>query len=235
MGRRYDLITFDFDGVLLHNDFNDRLVALARERGIPVTPERATELARFVHRYYGTGRSTRDIERYGWEGFWPVAVGYFLEVLAGRPRATLIDLASELMPHLAPPNVRFFHETGLHDMLDALRLEGYRLAMLTNRGDQVHETGGEWDLIAPFEFIGTRDTVGAQKPAPDLFHHISARFDVPATRALHIGDNPFADVEGAHAAAWDVVLIDPDDLFPDWDVPRLKSIHELPPWLQSVP
>ncbi|MGH2544782.1 MAG: HAD family hydrolase, partial [Ardenticatenaceae bacterium] len=62
----------------------------------------------------------------------------------------------------------------------------------------------------------------------DLFHHVAEHFGVAAGRALHVGDNPYADVLGARAAGWQCVLIDPDDLFPDWDVPRLRTLRDLP-------
>lgn len=229
MARAFDLITFDFDGVLLHNNFNDLFLDCCRELGLTWAKEREAEVARFIHDYYGGGEAKNDYETHGREGFWPVANRRFLAALASE--GDLDGVAQHLTAQLRDAEVLYFHETGVHELLERLRQEGYRLAMLTNRDDKIHEFGAEWDLIAPFEFIGTRDTVGKAKPEPDLFHHISQHFDVPATRSLHVGDNPYADVRGAQAAGWQCLLLDPDNLFPDWDVPRLPTLHDLPAWL----
>lgn len=231
MARPFDLITFDFDGVLLHNNYNDLFLDHSRTLGLAWEPQQERVLARFIHDYFGSGRSRTDFEAHGAEGFWAVAYAHFLETLGAQGDVAVA--ATALAEAMQAAEGVYYHEFGLHEMLEGLREQGYHLAMLTNRDDQIHEFGNEWELIAPFEFIGTRDTVGKPKPEPHLYHHIAEHFNVPAARALHIGDNPYADVVGAQAAGWHVVLIDPDDLFPDWDVPRLPSLRDLPEWLDS--
>lgn len=231
MERPYDLITFDFDGVLLHTNYNDLYLAQCRALGLEWEPGREARLARYVHDFFGSGEANRVRDTHGAELFWEVAHRRFLEVLAGE--GEFDRLAPRLAEAMREAEIIHFYETGVHEMLGGLRERGYRIAMLTNRDDQVHTFAAEWRLIEPFEFIGTRETVGKPKPEPDLFHHIGEWFEVPAQRALHVGDNPYADVLGAHAAGWEAILVDPDDLFPDWEVPRLRTIHELPAWLEQ--
>lgn len=228
MERPFDLITFDFDGVLLHNDYNDRYLEACRALGMTWPAQREAVLARFVHDYFGSGEATRVREAHG-ERFWEMTHRRFLEVLGVEGKGE--ELAPALAQAMREAEFIHFYETGVHEMLAQLQEAGYRIAMLTNRDEQVRSFAAEWDLIEPFEFIGTRETVGKPKPEPDLFHHIADWFKVVPERALHVGDNPYADVLGAQAAGWECVLIDPDDLFPDWEVPRLRTIRALPDWL----
>jgi putative hydrolase of the HAD superfamily len=51
-------------------------------------------------------------------------------------------------------------------------------------------------------------TAGAPKPDPRIFHEALARLGVEPSRALHVGDTPEADGDGARAAGIDVRLID---------------------------
>ncbi len=232
MKRPFDLITFDFDGVLLHNDYTDSFFQTCRDVGLTWPRERESYLMRFIHDYFGNGQSRKDTEEYGRANFWLVANRRFLDALSATGNLEKAVIA--LTERLERMDVFYFYETGVHEVLEAVKKQGYRIAMLTNRDDHIHEFAAEWDLIEPFEFIATRDTVGKPKPHPDVYYHLNKMFAIPPHRALHIGDNPYADISGANAAGWHSILIDPDNLFPDWDVPRILTLHDLLEWLASV-
>ena len=232
MERPFDLITFDFDGVLLHNNYHDTFFQECRDLGLTWPREREGYLMRFIHDYFGNGQSRKDSEEYGSSNFWLVANRRFLHALCAK--GNLERAVISLSERIKNAEVLYFYETGIHELLALLSAEGYRLAMLTNRDENIRQFADEWGLIEPFEFIATRDTVGKPKPAPDVYHHISKIFDIPAHRSLHIGDNPYSDVRGAQAAGWHCILIDPNNLFTDWEVPRIPSIHDLPAWLASL-
>jgi len=57
---------------------------------------------------------------------------------------------------------------------------------------------------------------------------------IEAVSAIFVGDVPSVDVVGARAAGLAPLLVDRHDLYTDWEVPRLKSIAELPGWLQQA-
>jgi HAD superfamily hydrolase (TIGR01549 family) len=229
MPRPFDLITFDFDGVLLHNNYNELILDACRTLGLRWDPARERELVRFIHDYYGTGAALRDLTEHGREGFWAIANRRFTEAL--QAEGLTDEMIPQMIARIQQAEPLFYYETGIHELLHDLRDQGYRLAMLTNRDDRINEFGAEWGFIEHFDLIGTSQTVGKPKPEPDLFHYIAEHFNVAPGRALHIGDNPYADVVGARAAGWRCILIDPDDLFPDWDVPRIPTIHDLLGWL----
>jgi putative hydrolase of the HAD superfamily len=48
-----------------------------------------------------------------------------------------------------------------------------------------------------------------------------------AATTVYVGDNYYADVEGARAAGMMPILIDPDGIFPDPGCPVIRSLGEL--------
>jgi FMN phosphatase YigB (HAD superfamily) len=46
-------------------------------------------------------------------------------------------------------------------------------------------------------------------------------------RVVYLGDRPSVDVAGARAAGIPAVLLDRHDLYPDADVPRIRSLGEI--------
>jgi HAD superfamily hydrolase (TIGR01549 family) len=231
MPRPFDLITFDFDGVLLHSNFFDLYLAQCRAMGMQWAQENEAKLARFIHDYYAGSLYLSDMEAHGREKYFPVANRRFLKALGVEGEWD--EQIPALTEQVRAAEVVYYYESRIHDLLEGLREEGYRLAMLTNRDDRIHEFGAEWGMIEPFELIITTSTTGKHKPEPAGFLYANDYFNVPPSRSLHIGDNPYADVRGAEAAGWSALLVDPDDLFPDWEVARVRSLSELPDWLAS--
>jgi putative hydrolase of the HAD superfamily len=69
--------------------------------------------------------------------------------------------------------------------------------------------------------------VGVAKPDPRIFELALEALDVSAECAMHVGDTPGADVEGARAAGVHPVLMDPFDLHSDLDVERVASLADV--------
>jgi putative hydrolase of the HAD superfamily len=69
--------------------------------------------------------------------------------------------------------------------------------------------------------------VGVAKPDPAIFRLALDRLGVPASAAVMVGDVPSIDIDGARAAGVRAVLIDPLDLHPGIDVPRVPDVAAL--------
>ena len=54
-------------------------------------------------------------------------------------------------------------------------------------------------LLGHFAVISYSDEIGVRKPDAEIFQATLARAGVPPGQAVHIGDNPDADVVGARA------------------------------------
>lgn len=121
--------------------------------------------------------------------------------------------------------VDFFE--GALEMLTALS-QDYRLAALTNGNANIDRVGlGEF-----FSFAISAADVGASKPAPDMFLAALERSNVGATEAVHIGDNPIDDIEGASNAGLHSIWVNHADS--DDDVVATRTVTDLAALVNSV-
>ena len=84
---------------------------------------------------------------------------------------------------------------GVHDVLAALR-NRHKMAAITNGNADLDIIGiGHY-----FDDIQRASLENAPKPHTQMFDRCLARFDLPASALLHVGDNPTTDVMGGHNA-----------------------------------
>jgi len=119
------------------------------------------------------------------------------------------------------------------EVIAALEMEGLPWAIVSNVDEE--------DLQAIVINQGLRPTstvsserVRSYKPHPVIFQAALEDLDLPASRVLHVGDSPTADVKGAIDAGIDVLWVNrrnedfPDGLpAPGWDVPDLSGLPRL--------
>jgi len=93
--------------------------------------------------------------------------------------------------------------------LDWLHRQGYRLAVLSNAADDndVQTLVDQSGLRPYFEMVLTSAAAGIRKPAPRLFELALAILDVPAGKAVMVGDTLGADILGARRAGISSVWI----------------------------
>jgi putative hydrolase of the HAD superfamily len=78
------------------------------------------------------------------------------------------------------------------------------------------------------DFILTSGEVGSSKPQPKIFLTALQRARVPASEAVHVGDQLDIDIAGARGAGIKPILLDRSDLFPEvTDCPRIHSLSEV--------
>lgn len=184
MTRRYDLLIFDWDGTVV--DSVGPIVAnfqtAIRDLDLPA-------------------RSDAQIASLIGLGIWEAMDILFPDL--GRPRlqALFTDYRDR------HPNRRMDHGRpfdGVPAMLDALRGQGYRLAVATGKGrtglDQSLESAGMADW---FEATRTADEC-ASKPAPDMIEELLWETGVAPEAALMVGDTEF-DLAMARNARVDAV------------------------------
>ena len=69
--------------------------------------------------------------------------------------------------------------------------------------------------------------VGVAKPDPRIFAIALERLGVAPEHAIHVGDTPAADVDGAIAAGVTPVLVDPYDDHAELAVTRVASLADV--------
>jgi putative hydrolase of the HAD superfamily len=120
------------------------------------------------------------------------------------------------------------------DTLRQLSALGMQLAIVSNAGGDTEQRMPEYGICqvgsGPGAEVGAildSTVVGVAKPDPRIFELALEALDVPAQRAIHVGDTPGADVDGAHAAGVQPVLVDPYDFHPDLGVERVASLRDV--------
>jgi len=92
--------------------------------------------------------------------------------------------------------------------LDVMQAAGLRLAVVSNWGWYAPELLQTLELARHFEVLSISARVGYQKPHPAIFEHALDLLGVAPEDAIHVGDDPEADVLGARRAGIEPVLID---------------------------
>jgi len=112
--------------------------------------------------------------------------------------------------------------------------ENRQLVAVTNGNSDVDRT----PLRGLFHHTLTAADVGAQKPDPALFVRALAWGRTPPAQALHLGDDPYLDVEAARRLGMQAVWVNRDNrIWPDGLEPPLAEVGDLAElwcWLKGV-
>lgn len=199
--------------------------------GIAVAP------AKLERAYAATGR---------WLGrFWQmnrdVSVREHVEALLAAVDPALSDrLSAPTMAALvrayaspalvAPPAI----DPGARKVLETLAADGVVLAVVSNTmrtpGEVVRQVLADSELLPLFKVLTFSDECGIRKPSPAIFRLTLAALGVPPEEAVHVGDDPILDVEGARDAGLRVIQATHDGratgpLKPD---AAIRDLGELP-------
>ena len=205
------LVTFDFWDTLVTDSALNlraqrslRVAAIRRAleaAGMPATDDLAEDVhersgARLSERYWSRNRDP------GTEEQLRIVLDTAGPGTAARlaPAAFAEALEAYISPVLAhPPEL----SPGAAHAVRGLAARGVALGIVSNTGRtpglilrRVLERHG---LLPYFAAISYSDEVGVRKPDAQIFHATLAQAGVPAEEAVHIGDNPDADVAGARA------------------------------------
>ena len=220
-------VLFDAGGVLLDLDyaFLKRLLE-ARHVATTVAELSASEaIARTTidRRVRGGGRTSE-----AWRDYFRV----LLTRVGAPPERTeeIIDTLDEAHQRVGLWTVAI---DGAVAAVRTLKNSGHRLGVVSNAEGRVERDLEGAGYAGLFETVVDSHVVGVEKPDPEIFRIALERLGVGPETAVFVGDVPSVDVVGARSAGMTAVLLDRHGLFAAVDVPRLRSIAELPDWLSS--
>lgn len=154
----------------------------------------------------------------------------FLEML-GIPQDKALELTMfyvETYPHL---NLPIDHA---HSTLMALRQRGYNIGIISNgfsdvQFDKIHTLEVTNFLLRGKTSIFLSSLLGVEKPDPGIFKLAAAMLHSTASQCLHVGDDYYKDVVGAHAAGFQTCWFNPEQKRPNELKPDLTitSLDEL--------
>ena len=120
-------------------------------------------------------------------------------------------------------------------VLDALAGRGLVVGMITNIDSDGAGLAASIGLTGRLDVIVTSSEVRAEKPSRRIFDEALRRAGVEADDAVHVGDQPTTDIDGALGAGIAAVLIDRDGNHPGFSrCPRIVSLLELPALLDAM-
>lgn len=115
----------------------------------------------------------------------------------------------------------------VRETLDAVRLGGYRLGIISNNVDEMITRLKQLEMAPYFETVVYSQEARADKPDPAIFRIALDRARCRAEEAVHVGDSYEADVAGARSVGINPVLIDRDRRYPDVHCLRITDLREL--------
>lgn len=220
-----EALLIDVGGVLVLPD-HDRMAAAFDRAGVHVDRER-------LDRAHYAGVAALDKFTEGDREIW-VRYNRAYARACNTPDDAVDEAVEHLLNEFATGAVwsRIVHAS-VQALRDLASL-GARLAIVSNADGDTEERLREYEIcqVGPgpgVEMGAILDStvVGIAKPDPRIFELALEALDVPAERAIHVGDTPGADVDGARAAGVHPVLLDPYDFHPELDVERVTSLVEV--------
>jgi putative hydrolase of the HAD superfamily len=119
--------------------------------------------------------------------------------------------------------------------LESLRARGCALGIVSNFDSRVIRILDGLGLAPWFRSLTLSSAVGATKPDRAIFARALAQHGVTPAQALHVGDSPVEDGDGARAAGLHAVLIDRGGRHADRPgVARVTSLADLPAIIRNT-
>jgi len=116
---------------------------------------------------------------------------------------------------------------GALDTLNTLS-HRYQLAALSNGNADVRMVG----LDSYFSFAISAADVGSSKPSPEMFLEAMHRAEVLPDHAVHVGDNPIDDIEGANRVGMHSIWVNFDGKTDR--VPAHATVTDLPSLVGAI-
>ncbi len=229
----FKAVFFDLDGTLRHSvpDGYEVFVAAMAAAGAPLDAAQRAEGERWAHYYWAIapempvdlaelGADTpafwlrytqRQIEAFGWNG-------------AGAPTHLAEAITIVMRDQYRPDN---HIPADVRPTLTQLRARGLKVGLVSNRSEVLAPVAEALGLADLFDLTLSAGEAGAWKPSPDIFHLACQRLALDPREAVYVGDNYYADIEGARNAGLGQVLIDPRGLYPEPGCARITTIGDL--------
>ena len=143
---------------------------------------------------------------------------------ADAPVAKALD---ELWSYHSAHNLWEYVPPDVAPALERLTASGVTLAIGSNANGIIHRVFERAGLRRYFSVICDSQVEGVEKPDRRFFEILVARAGGRPETTLHVGDLYHVDVLGARSAGLQSMLLDPHDLYQEYDVSRVKSLDQL--------
>lgn len=111
--------------------------------------------------------------------------------------------------------------------LENLRARGKRMGIISNFSPNCEPLLRELGLARYFDFFIVSGILGVEKPDAQIFHAAMEASGRNAADLVYVGDSVYHDVQGAHNAGLDAILIDRANRFSELETTRVRDLREL--------
>ena len=113
-------------------------------------------------------------------------------------------------------------------VLTELRARGMRTGIISNWTGDLEEVLEKVELRSWFDFVLDSARLGHEKPHAEIFDEAVRRAGVERSAALHVGDSPEHDVDGALAAGLCALLLDREGRHRGFErAPRVETLDRI--------
>ncbi len=162
-------------------------------------------------------------------GFWLKFYGDLLEKLGHYPDSRLAEALYQVFSH--PGNYSIYEDAA--DALAELERKGIKLGLISNFEPWLKSLLVDLGIFHYFDHVYISGIVGVEKPHPRIFQMALEGAGVEPRSAMHVGDSPLSDVEGARDSGMIPVLVDRHGRYPHMDCLRVCDLRELPALLDG--
>ena len=202
--------------------------------GIRVTPEGILKGYALADAYMAEQNAVRPLRQRDPDGRDQFFAEYERLVLQGAGVEVTRERAWEIWCRVRQVQYELSRFEDVLPAMDLLKSQGLTLGLISNMdrdGDELAESLG---LTPYLDFAVTSMEVGAEKPHPPIFLAALSKAGSEPHEAVHVGDQPTSDVEGARRVGINPVLLDRDGNHRGiQECPRIESLMELPGLLAS--
>jgi REG-2-like HAD superfamily hydrolase len=122
---------------------------------------------------------------------------------------------------------------GARELLDEARRRGWKLALVSNWSPALPGVLEGLGILTAFDQVLVSAIEGLEKPQPAIFERALERLNVPAHQALHVGNEPVQDVQGAQRCGIRALLLDARGEHAALGLASVKSLNEVIPWIEN--
>ena len=153
---------------------------------------------------------------------------------AGVPRGAALEAAlRELWEYHMEHNLWEYLPPDVIPALERLAGLGITLAIASNANGVLQQALERIGVARYFRAICDSCVEGAEKPDPRFFEIVLERSGGRPETTVHVGDLYHVDVVGARRAGLKALLLDPHDLYGEFDVERVRSLDEVVRYVRS--
>ncbi|CAH1647331.1 unnamed protein product [Spodoptera littoralis] len=165
-----------------------------------------------------------------WEEWWTQVVSMTLKDYL--PRETNVNTVARQLIEEFKTQKCWQCASGGEKLLQHFKKLGIRVGVISNFDPRLNDILSNVCLKKHLDFVVTSYEIGYSKPDKRIFKSAIEKCKVPITpsEALHIGDDIVKDYQGARAAGWHALLVNPDleDEAPEPQQEHVfKSLEEL--------